>query len=71
MAHLMQQLAEAEGHCCVLTQYNYFLAQGMTDREVAVHLGVTMRTVRSWRKRRREGTLRCKELLTCQQLNAD
>ena len=66
MARLMQQLAEAEGHCCVFMQFTEFTKRNYTNEQIADRLGVTERTVRNWKKKLKEGTLQCKELLVCQ-----
>ena len=63
MAHLMQQLAESEGYCCVrrmiLDTAEY------SNKELAAHYGVTERTIANWRRKLDTGNLPCKELPTC------
>jgi hypothetical protein len=63
MAHLMQQLAEYTGACCVrkLLHDN----KDKSPQELADRLGVTVRSIYYWRERARKGTCKCKNLPNC------
>lgn len=64
MAHLMQQLAEYKGYCCVRS----LLVQnrGKTNEELAEIYGVSSRAIQEWRSKVRKGLCNCKQLPTCE-----
>lgn len=63
MNERLRYLVRQQGYCCI---YAYIFATISTKEVVvAAELSVTPRTIRSWRRRFREGTLKCASASPC------